>query len=187
MSLTFEEIQGHLWEDYDKYLRQVEAKIPHDLRKHFDAEDILQEAYSVAWNRASDSEFQNEHALTAWFRVVADNKLRDRIRIEVAEKRGNTKRISNGNSSRGKRLKNAIGRFRTPSSQLAAKELSVILTDSLSKLSNRQRTAIQLYYFDGLELATIAAEMRIKKDAARMVIRRAVQKLHANLGRSSFG
>ena len=182
MSLTFEEIQGQLWDSYDSYLRQVEARIPTELRKHFDAEDILQDAYSIAWSKAGAATFDSPYALSGWFKTVIDNKLRDRIRLEVAEKRGNANRVSNG--SRMSALKRAIGGFRTPSSQLAAKELSAILTDSLGKLSNRQRTAIQLYYFEGHELAAIADEMHIKKDAARMVIKRAVQKLHANLGRS---
>jgi len=58
-----------------------------------------------------------------------------------------------------------------------------VLDDALRRLSERDREAILLRFFEGCSFADVGAKLRLSQDAARMRVERALEKLRGHLGR----
>lgn len=175
-----QDIEDLLLDSYEANHELIEVEIPTWLRRHIDPDDILQDTYVAAWQHVAGSRVTKE-SLLSWLRKVAQNKLRDRIREEKTVKRGAGKRVSNG--SRAAVVTNAHGRSPTPSKEFADREMESFVRDSLARLSDRHRRAIQLRFFEKNSFATLASEFGITEVAARMLTRRAVESLHSVIGR----
>ena len=175
-------VESTLFEMYEEIRCRLETSIPPWLRKHIDADDIVQESYTAAWNHLADNDNLTSDSLKAWIYTVAQHKLRDRIRYENAQKRGGGKRISNGSEGD---LAGFPGRGRTPSSEVALGEAKQLLENSIAKLDDKYQYVVRRRFFDGVEVADLAAELSISVPAVRMLVKRTVQKLHHILRQAS--
>jgi RNA polymerase sigma factor (sigma-70 family) len=74
--------------------------------------------------------------------------------------------------------------FITPAERDGAwTEIRPVIDAVLDRLSDRDRDAIVLRFFDGLSFADIGARLRLSEDAARMRVDRALDKLRTTLAR----
>jgi RNA polymerase sigma factor (sigma-70 family) len=78
--------------------------------------------------------------------------------------------------------------FITPSEHEGAwTEIRPVIDAVLDRLSERDRNAIVLRFFDGLSFADIGTRLRLSEDAARMRVDRALDKLRTTLARRGVG
>lgn len=104
-----------------------------------DVEDVLQETFIAAWQARAKYDFSSTYR--TWLIGIAINKSRDRNR---------SNRRDLGNTS----LESAE-QIQTQPNQLRA-ETSVVLSEALAQLSERDQEIIHLYYGAGLNLREIA-------------------------------
>lgn len=62
-------------------------------------------------------------------------------------------------------------------------KLRPVLDDALDELRDDDRVAVLLRYFEGRSFAEVGARLRLTDNAARMRVERALEKMHAALGR----
>jgi RNA polymerase sigma factor (sigma-70 family) len=64
-----------------------------------------------------------------------------------------------------------------------AQEIAPVVDELLDRLNERERHAVILRFFEECSFAEIAGRLRIKEDASRMCVARALEKLRASLAR----
>jgi len=74
---------------YDRYRRmlmvRVECRMPGFMRRRFDAEDVLQEAFSKAWVRIETFEYQGEGSFRRWLSRIVLHEFWNLIRSQEEE------------------------------------------------------------------------------------------------------
>lgn len=73
--------------------------------------------------------------------------------------------------------------FNDPGETVDWNRVRPVLNDALDELSERDREAIFLRFFEGREFADVGARLRLNENTARMRVERALDKLHALLAR----
>lgn len=172
--------------NYHALSRFVQARLPADLRRLTDAEDILQETFIEAWRYGASS--YKAHASSSsivWLRTVAKRKIIDWVRRHSANKRAGDRAISQETpkchlASTKPRIEQLA-----PSSNLEREEAERILSDALAELSRRHRTAIRLRFFEQLPFDDVGTELGVSSKAAQMIVKRATLKLKRIIGRQS--
>ena len=74
---------------------------------------------------------------------------------------------------------------RTPSSRIAAGEVASSVAACLSRLPDRDQTAIRMRYFDGHSLAEIGQTLGLTQQAVSMALKRAILRLRREMGGES--
>jgi len=130
-----------------------------------DAEDVTQEAFVKLWRSPPD--LRNKAALKGWLARVARNLAIDRLR-----------RTRNTSDSE---LELLVDPSTAPDGRLrhgqAAEEVSV----ALAQLPERQRTALQLTYFEALGNQETASIMDVSVEAVESLLSRARRSLRTTL------
>ena len=140
-----------------------------------DAEDLAQEVFISAFQ--SIHSFRQDAQLSTWIYRIAVSKSLDEIK-----KRNRKKRIS----AVGRMLKledviSYLAGGSKPDKQLESSEKMVAIMAALNMLPDNQRVAFTLSKIDGYSNPEIAAIMGTTTDAVESLIKRAKQKLQADL------
>lgn len=174
---------------FDELTRYLERKVPSDLGRVVQADDILQQTYCQAFRDIGRFQARAPGAFYHWLRSIADNRLLDAVRTERRQKRGGGwKRLSatGGRESRRSFLQMLSAEVRTPSSLAAGREAERALNVALAGLSEEYRTVIQLRHLQGLSIEQVATEMKRSADVIRGLLYRARKKLREALERPSL-
>ncbi len=177
-----------LWSHYDRLYQFIEKNLPPVVRSTLSANDILQETFVVAWQQIGSFEDRHPAALSTWLRAIAKNKLTDRVRAQVAAKRGGGRvAVQNrgGQSSLVDLAELVVASVRSPSGSVAHREAERITLVTLAHLKEDYRQAITLRYLEGRSVAETAAAMGRTERSIHMLCNRALKKLREALGRSS--
>ncbi|HJT87273.1 MAG TPA: sigma-70 family RNA polymerase sigma factor [Bryobacteraceae bacterium] len=160
-----------LGELYDRYGRMVFGLILRIVQDRGIAEDLVQETFLRAWNRASgfDSE---QGAVGPWLLAVARNRAIDYIRY------------------RGRRPESSLelnetehpALFAGAPSDMLQFETAKQIQDALARLGTQQREAIELAYFEGMSQTEIAERMGQPLGTVKTWMRRALQQMREELG-----
>ncbi len=133
------------------------------------AEDAVQEALARAWERSERGE--RIESLVAWVTTASMNLVRSGFRRLRAERRAR-QRLGLGGSADPNEGRAAIG----------ATEASVDVRRALASLPRRQREATMLRYYLDMDVAEVAAALRINVGTAKTTLFRARRSLAAALG-----
>ncbi len=161
---------GALAELYDLYGGMVFRLIFRMVRDTGIAEDLVQETFLRAWNRAAA--FDSERgAAGPWLLAVARNRAIDYLR------------------SRGRHSKNEIELNETehPSAftdfpdEALNLDLARQVNRAMERLGSQQREAIELAYFEGMSQTEIAERMGQPLGTVKTWMRRAMQQMRENL------
>lgn len=125
------------------------------------AEDAVQEALARAWERSDRG--QHVDSLAAWVTRVAVNLSKSRLRRTRAEAR-------------------ARERFRGSTSDPPGTEVRLDIENALAALPRRQREVTVLRYYLGMDVAEIAATLRVSPGTVKTSLFRARRALAAALG-----
>lgn len=133
---------------YDRYRLILFGLLMRILRSREEAEDVLQEVFLQVWRRASDFDPQRGRPFT-WLVTLARSRAIDRLRQLGSRERVASSVIEFAGEGIVDAAENT---FRSEQRQLVAA--------ALTELSEEQRRALTLAYFEGLTQAEIAERLR---------------------------
>ena len=133
---------------YDRYRLILFGLLMRILRSREEAEDVLQEVFLQVWRRASDFDPQRGRPFT-WLVTLARSRAIDRLRQLGSRERVASSVIEFAGEGMVDAAENT---FRSEQRQLVAA--------ALTELSEEQRRALILAYFEGLTQAEIAERLR---------------------------
>lgn len=162
------------------------------LQSQISDDDILQETFVRAFRDVKSLRADNRIGFVVWLETIAANQIRDTARRQSAAKRGGN-RIQE-RATRERFAERAVELIEelvdvdggTPSHFAARNEAMDALTVALANLSDEQREAVRLHFFERLTLIETAARMDRSWDSVRGLIQRAKQSLRASMHKSSL-
>ncbi|MFN0136716.1 MAG: sigma-70 family RNA polymerase sigma factor [Phycisphaerae bacterium] len=174
---------------YDQLAQRLAGATPSELQGTIAVEDVLQEAFSDAFQNISSFQARGEGAFYGWLAAIAEHRLIDLIRAARALKRGGGRAAvespGDGISTVGDLLGLLAIHDHTPSQSVAGHEAVSAIQSALRGLPTDYREVLQLRYFDGLTVAQTADRMMRSEIAIHMLCHRAVGQLRASLGNAS--
>jgi RNA polymerase sigma-70 factor (ECF subfamily) len=151
-----------LGEFYDRYAGLVNALSLRILRDRPDAEDVVQEVFLQAWRQAARFD-PARGTPEAWLCTIARSRALDRLRKRVA-------RREDGED------------VAPPPTDTPRNEDVLAVRAALSGLSEAQRRALELAYYEGLTQTEIAARLGQPLGTVKTRMRTALMRLRQALG-----
>ncbi len=159
---------------YDATSRNVFGIVLQVLRDHAQAEEVTQEVYVEAWRLATRFD-STKGSVTAWLNTMAHRRAVDRVRS--AERR--TQREHRHFEFQ------AGDRSPDPSDLVVTTDEGRRVRDALAQLSEGQRTAVELAYFQGKTQREVAELLQVPLGTVKTRIRDAMQRLRKQLGEAA--
>lgn len=158
----------------------VAAKIEPALRRVIDPDDVLQEAYAVAFTAVAGCEFESPAAFFGWLKQIALNKLTDEQRGLRAKKRDVRRLQIEPGSARTSypdliHLVSSPGS--TPSRRMAKGEEVAAVISSVARLTTDQRDVVRLRFLEDRPVAEVAERLGKSEAAVHMLCHRALKSL----------
>ena len=156
---------------YDATSARVHGLVLRVLRNPAQAEEVTQEVYLEVWRRASSFDAAKGSPY-AWLMTLAHRRAVDRVRsAEAARRRDHLDVIRDPRRSRDETVE-----------QAQANLDGVEVRSALDSLTDLQRQAIELAYFEGLTHTQVAAALDIPLGTAKSRIRDALLRLRDVIG-----
>ena len=188
---TFARVQGGepllaqlIAENLDRLRAFVRAHMGPDLRSQESDLDLLQSVCGDVLAQRSRFDFQGEAQFRAYLFTAARNKLLERHRHRHAARR-DPLREQPADTSLQQQL--ADHRQPAPSAAARAAERSERIARALQALSPEHREVVTLTQFAGLSPSELAEHFGRTPDAVRMLLGRALARLHQELARQGLG
>ncbi len=172
---------------FDRVVADVASRIPDDIRGAISAEDVVQDAYIVAFQRIGEFESRGAAAFFAWLRKIAEHRLLDASRaLRAAKRGGGWDRAADVEAEDGiiAALEMLPGHARTPSASAATREAVTALQAALDALHPHYRDALRMRYIECQPVAVCAARLQRTEGAFHMLLGRALAALRAQMGES---
>lgn len=147
---------------YDRNAGRILALLLRLLKDRRDADDVLQETFWQVWRTAASYDAARANPL-AWMLLIARSRALDALR-----RRGR---------KAAQELQREPASQAGPVTQLESLELGDRVRDALARLSDDQRQAILLSYYNGMSHQEIALELSIPLGTAKTRIRQGMLKL----------
>ena len=159
---------------YDRLGGQALAIALRVLRSRSDAEEVLQEAFVDVWQRAASFDAQRGGG-RGWILSIVRNRAIDRLRRHRLASR----------TLEDATVEGQVGHVRlaTPVEEVEQREERERVHKALSDLSEPQRLALHLAYFEGLSQSEIATRIDEPLGTVKTRMRTALEKLARLLGR----
>jgi RNA polymerase sigma-70 factor (ECF subfamily) len=169
----------------DRLKRMVLLRMDDRLQARFDASDVVQEAMLTASRKLPEYLDQRPLPFYPWLRQMALERLVDLNRHHLRAERRSVSREANWSIS--KRSVAALARqlvagSTNPSRQFRRNELRARVRQAIGKLNEDDRELILLRHLERLRVSEIAAVLRISEAAVKSRLRRALERLHTELG-----
>ena len=162
---------------FDRYAGTLLAIARRVLGNHQDAEDVVAQVFWEIWHRSARYDASRSSPRTYLFMVTRSRAL-DLLR------RGETRAVLHQNALLAASDISAFGSDPLePLVQLSLEEERRSVREAMSSLSQFERQALELAYFNGLTHRQIAAELDLPLGTIKGRIRAAMQKLHSALRR----
>src|SRR3989441_9968430 len=162
---------------FNRYKRRIFHLAQRIMRNHEDAEDVVQEAFQLAFVHLRD--FEGGARFSTWLSRIAINvalmKLRKKTRkVEVS--------IDEHSESEDLSFRDAVTDLApNPEQHCLRKERSRILREALAELRPNARRVLELYELEGRSMKEIAAGMGISVTAVKARIFHARPKMRREL------
>ncbi|MEX0777359.1 MAG: RNA polymerase sigma factor [Phycisphaeraceae bacterium] len=186
-----ESLQGLLLRHYDRLLGFIRAKLPADIRRVTDPEDVLQETCIEAFKRIGAFEAQGADSFFRWLATIARHRMLDLIAAHRAAKRGG--RVVVIGQDQPVRAKDAslsallehltVGD--PPHRRATRREAHAALHVAMAALKEDTRKAITMRYLEHQPVPSIAQTLRRTDRAIHQLCNRGLRQLEAALGRAS--
>jgi RNA polymerase sigma-70 factor (ECF subfamily) len=175
---------------YDRLAAQVAHKLPDDLRGLISPDDVLQEAFVVAFREVRGFVPRGPDAFFAWLTAIAEHRLLDLVKAQRRLKRGGGRAaIDTPARTAADSVAGLLDILRvdehTPSRSAAGHEAVRAIHVGLAGLNADYREALRLRYIEGVSVAEAAARMQRTERAVHMLCHRGLEQLRLAVGRSS--
>ncbi len=156
----------------DRLRATVRSRIGDHLQARIDADDVLQETFSKAFQTLGRFEWRGEDSFLRWLRTIAEN-----VVLRVADRRRSerTFELDRQGSEREQTLT-------TASKDARRGERFDRLEDALASLSPDHRQVILLARIEGLQLKEVAERMHRSVSAVQNLLLRALKELKNSFG-----
>lgn len=146
--------------------------------------DVVQRTLLEAANAIAGFRGSSEPEFSAWIQRILRNNLSNARRDQRAGKRdaGREQSLFQGESATLVWLEPSDKGGGTPSQTLIRGEEALRLAKAMSALSDRQRQALELRYFQGSKIRDVAETMKISAPSASMLVARGIVELRRLLG-----
>ncbi len=146
-------------------------KLGAELRASCEVDDILQETLLRAWRDIERFHYRAPGSFLSWLACIADHVIIDAARYGGRERRAAAVAPLS-------QVPEAAD-TKTPSRLLAQKERAAALLDRLNALPEDYRQAILLAKVEGLSTAEVAERMGKSREAAALLLHRAIKRFRA--------
>jgi RNA polymerase sigma factor (sigma-70 family) len=171
-----------LLESRDAIMGFAANRIPDDLRRVVEPQDVFQDVCFEAFRRAASFPAAGPRPAKRWLLRLANNLLIDMIRAQRAAKRGGP---GIGSPAAPAILRHSVLHLlrdlrlylRTPSQSAVGHELAAIVRRAVEKLEPDYRRAVEMRYLEGQSPAQIAQAMGRTIGAVRMLCNRGLKSL----------
>ena len=178
--------------EYHPMLRRAVGRaIEPALRRLVEPDDVLQQAYIVAFRKFADGRFDSPAHFYNWLQQIAQNELRGIQRGLHRRKRDPGRRLTAARPAGGRphpveSYPDLLGRLTagdtTPSVRLGRGEAVAAMMTSLARLSDDQRVVVQLRFLEDVPVAEIARRLGKTETAVYMLCHRGLKSLRELLG-----
>ena len=168
----------------------VARKIPADLSRILDADDIVQETHIRVFDRVETLASSRPESFHRWVMTIAVSRVRHAIKRHRAAKRGGGRivqeyRKRSIEESTVELLTMLAGPGKTPSGSLARHEATQAVQCALTELPQHYRRAVWLVHIEGRTVQEAASEMGRTERAIHGLCRRGLKRLKEQLGDAS--
>ena len=175
---------------YHERLRQrIALRLPPDVRRSVDADDIIQETQIQVYRSIDRFEARGADSFYRWITTIALRRLRNAIKHQRAAKRGGQAGQVFTSAAQVDSvvmlLDLMVGPDETPSTVAARQEALKSVQAALEHLSEDYRQAVQLVYLDGRSVAEAASQMGRTPRAIHNLCHKAKKHLQTLLGSAS--
>lgn len=179
-------LQNRLMESEERIYNYVYGQIWDNLRPVIAVEDVLQEIWTAAFQRAGDLREDMPNAFDRWIITIAKRKVIDAIRHATAKRRGDPNvPLSPLESSFLTLAEHVAGKQPTPSRVVAAEESIVAVRMALDALPQHYREVIIMHHLQGRSHDDIAKHLNLSPGAINGLMYRALRRLRSEMGRAS--
>ena len=168
-SLAFGEI-------YDFYYKPIFNYVLRNCMNVHVAEDLTADTFFAALNKINTFKWQEGARFSSWLYKIATNKVYEYFR------KGKNYRFKPSSEVEG------FDNFATPDSEIREAENEInkaqtfkVIYPLIKKMDIKYQTIIQLYYFEGMDYASISQITGIKTGTLKSHLSRAVAKLHRSM------
>ena len=156
---------------YDRYARSVYSLACRILSDRTEAEDVVQEVFSQAWRQA-DAYDERRAPVAGWLLMMTRTRAIDRLRA----KSGRVQMVQALPT-----LPDPPDQHEGPEALAIGEQEAARVRAALETLTDSQRSAIELAYYEGLSQSDIAARLREPLGTVKTRIRTGLLKLRAAL------
>ncbi|MBO6525320.1 MAG: sigma-70 family RNA polymerase sigma factor [Balneolaceae bacterium] len=157
---------------YDHYNRLLFGLLKSILKKKEEAEDILQEVFTTIWEKADQFDAERGTAYT-WIVSLTRNKAIDRLRSKVYKEQKKQSTSLNDDDV----FHPLYSEENNPLENTILSDRAKRVYNALQNLSEKQRSVIQVAYFDGLSQSEISDEYDIPLGTVKTRMRDGMIKL----------
>jgi len=172
---------------YERVLHIVNIRLGKHIKSFVEAEDILQETFIAAVKTFDRFEMRHESSLIAWLARLAENKIREAVDYHHAQKRDRRRDRAlvyvRDSMASGSLHFDPPASIELPIDQVSNKELTGMMNECLSEMSDDHREVILLRLYHKGSWAWVAEQMeKPTEGAARELFRRAKLSLIKRMG-----
>ncbi|MBL8879703.1 MAG: sigma-70 family RNA polymerase sigma factor [Phycisphaerales bacterium] len=172
---------------FDRLVASIAARLPADLRAAVSAEDVVQDAMIVAFQRISGFTSADDAAFYAWLERIAENRLMDVCKaLRAAKRGGGWDRISDALGATSDEILPLLELLpnpsRSPSRSAAAHEAACALTAAIETLEPDYRDAVRLRFIEMQPIEVCCARLNRSEGAVYMLLNRALAALRGRMG-----
>lgn len=149
-------------------LVRIRSRMGPALLARLTAEDLWQETLLYAWRDRERHEWMGPAAFKGWLLAIAENRIRDALDREGAQKRG----ALQGPLEDSTPLEDWARTSSTPSRHAAHREEGALLWEALQGLPDDLREVVRLRVFEGVGPPEIAARLDLGLAAVKHRLRR---------------
>ncbi len=161
-----------LSELYEHYNRLLFGLLKSILKKREEAEDILQEVFTTIWEKADQFDTERGTAYT-WIVSLTRNKAIDRLRSKVYKEQKKQSTSLNDDDV----FHPLYSEENNPLENTILSDRAKRVYNALQNLTEKQRSVIQVAYFDGLSQSEISDEYDIPLGTVKTRMRDGMIKL----------
>ena len=161
---------------YDRFGRLVFSVILAIVRDRSVAEDLTQETFLRAWNRAPAFDAE-KGALGPWLLAIARNRAIDHVRSVSGRMQRNSFEFD---------VREHPKLFVDMEREVVNNDHARVLRAALAKLSEQQRKVIELAYFEGMSQTEMAEHLGHPLGTIKTWVRAALKTLREEMGQEAF-
>lgn len=174
---------------FDRLVATISRRLPDDARSALSAEDVVQDAFIVVFQRIGGFDPKGGGAFFTWLSQIAENRLMDAVKsLRAAKRGGGWARVTEAREAADEvndiipLLEMLPASSRTPSRSAAAHEAVSALESALESLDPDYRDVLRMRYIEMQPVASCAARLRRSEGAVHMLLGRALAALRARMG-----